>query len=303
MRKMYMIEKRTRRQFIQMTGMAAAASLTAIPHQLSAGSEPTSKKEEPNSINTSIGAGFKLGLASYTLRKFNLDQTLAMARRVGLKYIALKSVHLPLESTRAEIEAAAAKIKEAGLELYGGGVIYMKSEAEVNRAFDYAKAAGMKLIIGAPQPELLTLINKKVQEYDIKMAIHNHGPDDKTYPTPASVYEKIKDLDKRVGLCDDIGHTQRAGVNPSESAQEFADRLLDVHIKDVSQATAKGQAVEIGRGVIDIPRYLWTLIKVGYAGVVAFEYEKDADDPLAGLAESVGYVRGVLAATYREIKC
>jgi sugar phosphate isomerase/epimerase len=220
-----------------------------------------------------------------------------MTQRVGLKYIALKSVHLPLESTRAEIEAVAAKVKEAGLELYGGGVIYMKNEAEVNQAFDYAKAAGMKVIIGAPQPELIALVNKKVQQYDIKLAIHNHGPGDKTYPTPASVYEKIKDLDKRVGLCDDIGHTQRSGVNPSESAIEFADRLLDVHIKDVSQATAKGQGVEVGRGVIDIPRYLRTLIKVGYRGVVAFEYEKDADDPLAGLAESVGYVKGVLAST------
>ena len=188
------------------------------------------------------------------------------------------------------------------LELYGGGVIYMKDEAEVNQAFDYAKAAGMKVIIGAPQPELLALVNKKVQQYDIKLAIHNHGPGDKTYPTPASVYEKIKDLDKRVGLCDDIGHTQRSGVNPSESDEKFADRLLDVHMKDVSQATAKGQGVEVGRGVIDIPRYLRTLIKIGYTGVVAFEYEKDADDPLAGLAESVGYVKGVLAAIYKEIK-
>jgi sugar phosphate isomerase/epimerase len=312
--------KRTRRQFIQITGMATAASLAGapggfaaagellagkeqakskptVPHQLSAGGKPASEAQEPNSINSSIGAGFNLGLASYTLRKFNLDQALAMTRRVGLKYIALKSVHLPLESTPAEIEAAAAKVKEAGIELYGGGVIYMNNEAEVKQAFDYAKAAGMKLIIGAPQPELLPLVNKKVQEYDIKLAIHNHGPGDKTYPTPASAYEKIKNLDKRIGLCDDIGHTQRSGVNPSESAQEFADRLLDVHIKDVSQATAKGGGVEVGRGVIDIPGYLRTLIKVGYKGVVAFEYEKDADDPLPGLAESVGYVKGVLAGT------
>jgi inosose dehydratase len=297
--KVDMVEKRTRREFIQMTGAAVAASLTAVPHQLSAGSEPTSEAQESISINSSVGAGFKLGLASYTFRNFKLDQALAMTRRVGLKYIALKSIHLPLESTQTEIEAVAAKVKDAGIELYGGGVIYMKNQAEVNRAFEYAKAAGMKLIIGSPQPELLALVNKKVQEYDIKVAIHNHGPDDKTYPTPASVYEKIKDLDKRVGLCDDIGQTQWAGVNPSESAVRVADRLLDVHMKDVSQATAKGQGVEIGRGVIDIPGFLRTLIKVGYAGVVAFEYEKDADDPLAGLAESVGYVRGVLAATYK----
>lgn len=286
-----MTAKQTRREFIQIASTATAALLAGTPDTFGAADGKPAQSKLAGKIQ------FSLGLASYTLRNFKLDQVLAMTRRVGLKYIALKSVHLPLESTKAEIEAVAAKVKDAGLELYGGGVIYMKDEAEVNQAFDYAKAAGMKVIIGAPQPELMALVNKKVQQYDIKLAIHNHGPGDKTYPTPASAYEKIKDLDKRVGLCDDIGHTQRSGVDPSESAIEFADRLLDVHIKDVSQATAKGQGVEVGRGVIDVPRYLRTLIKVGYTGVVAFEYEKDADDPLAGLAESVGYVKGVLAST------
>jgi inosose dehydratase len=142
----------------------------------------------------------------------------------------------------------------------------------------------------------LPLVDKKVQEFDIKVAIHNHGPTDKVYPTPASAYERIKDLDKRIGLCIDIGHTLRAGVDPSMPAQEFADRLLDVHIKDISQASAKGTTVEIGRGVIDIPKFLRTLLKINYSGITSFEFEKDADDPLAGVAESVGYVRGALAA-------
>lgn len=219
-----------------------------------------------------------------------------MTKRVGLKYICFKSFHLPLESTPAQIKAVVAKVKEAGLILYGGGVIGMKKEAQVHRAFDYAKAAGMKVIVGVPAPALLPLVNEKVQQYNIKVAIHNHGPTDKLYPTPGSAYERIKDLDKRIGLCNDIGHTMRAGVDPAVSAKKYADRLLDVHIKDVSEAAAKGRGVEIGRGVIDIPKFLKTLVKTKYDGNVSFEYEKDADDPMAGLAESVGYVRGVLAA-------
>ena len=171
----------------------------------------------------------------------------------------------------------------------------MNSEAEVNRAFEYAKCAGMTTIIGVPKPELLGLVNKKVQEYNIKVAIHNHGPTDKVYPTPQSAYERIKGLDKRIGLCNDIEHTQRAGVDPSVSAEKFADRLLDVHIRDVSTTTAKGQGVEIGRGVINIPKFIRTLLKIRYTGIVSFEYVKDPKDPLPGLAESVGYVRGVLA--------
>lgn len=239
---------------------------------------------------------FELGLASYTLREFKLDDALAMTKRVGLKYICLKDFHLAMDSTPEQIQAAVQKVKDAGLVLYGGGVIYMSSEKQVNVAFDYAKAAGMKVIVGVPQPELLPLVNEKVRQYDIKVAVHNHGPTDKVYPTPASAYEKIQDLDKRIGLCNDIGHTMRVGIDPAESAEKYPDRLLDVHIKDVSSANEDGHAVEVGRGVIDIPRFLKTLIKIGYDGIVAFEYEKDAKDPMAGLAESVGYVKGVLAA-------
>ena len=283
-----MDKKHNRRQFLQILGAGTAARVAAAT-----GGQAV---DYARSASRASDKQLKLGLASYTLRKFDLDKTLAMTRRLGLKYIALKSMHLPLESGPAQIAEVAEKVKNAGLELYGGGVIYMKDQAEVNLAFDYAKAAGMKVIIGAPVPELLASVNRKVQQYDIKVAIHNHGPGDKNYPTPASVYERIKDLDRRIGICNDIGHTMRAGEDPSVSAEELADRLLDVHIKDESAATAKGQAVEVGRGVIDIPKFLRTLSKINYTGVVAFEYEKDADDPLPGLAESVGYVRGVIAA-------
>jgi inosose dehydratase len=134
-----------------------------------------------------------------------------------------------------------------------------------------------------------------VKQYDIKVAIHNHGPGDEVYPTPASAYELIKDLDPRIGLCNDVGHTCRSGIDPAVSAAKYADRLLDVHMKDVSAAVREGHTVEVGRGVIDIPKFLRTLVKINYQGIVSFEYEKDENDPLPGLSESVGYVRGVLA--------
>ncbi|MHC4631783.1 MAG: sugar phosphate isomerase/epimerase family protein [Planctomycetota bacterium] len=277
-------KEQTRRQFLQVAGIGAAASLAGASSSMGQVRGRTGKQR------------FKLGLASYTLRKFNLNDTLAMAQRLDFKYICFKSMHLELDSTPAEIEATVAKVKDAGLTLYGGGVISMKTEPNVHRAFDYAKAAGMKVIIGVPAPELLPLVNRKVKQYDIKVAIHNHGPTDKLYPTPGVACEKIKHLDRRIGVCNDIGHTKRAGVDPSVSAKKYADRLLDVHIKDVSVAAAEGRGVEIGRGVIDIPKFLKTLLKIKYSGIVSFEYEKDAEDPLAGLAESVGYVRGVLAA-------
>ena len=235
-----------------------------------------------------------LGLTSYTFRKFSLEDAIAMTTRLGLKHISLKSMHLPYDSSDAELQAAVARVRNAGLDLYGGGVIYMTSEDEVNRAFDYAKQAGFLVMIGVPNRDLLDLVDQKVKTYDIRVAIHNHGPGDEHYPSPGSVYEKIQGLDKRIGLCMDIGHTRRLGLDPAEQAVKYADRLYDVHIKDVSSATADGKTVEVGRGVIDIPAFLSTLLKIKYQGVVSLEYEKDASDPLPGAAESVGFERGVL---------
>ncbi|MDZ7262719.1 MAG: sugar phosphate isomerase/epimerase [candidate division KSB1 bacterium] len=282
-----MTSKIPRREFFQLAGIAATSMAVTVG--------ACAKKEQPTKKD-----GYKrlnLGLASYTFREFSTDEALSMTNRLGLKWICFKSMHLPLESTPEEIQGVVAKVKKAGLELYGCGVVYMNNKAEVHQAFEYAKAAGMKVIIGVPEHHLLELVNQKVQEFDIKLAIHNHGPGDERYPTPQSAYEKIKHLDPRLGLCIDIGHTIRAGVDPSEAVELFADRLFDVHVKDESAASNEGQPVEIGRGVIDIPKFLRTLLKINYTGIVALEYEKDAKDPLPGAAESIGYLKGVLAVS------
>lgn len=285
--------KTTRREFIKRAGIGtagiSASSILAAANFDPAIFPPVAYQVEKKQSR------LNLGMASYTFREFPLDDTLKMTKRLGLDRIAFKDFHLSLESSDEQIRDVAEKTRAAGLDLYGCGVVYMQNEEEVERAFHYAKTAGMRVIIGAPDPRLLEMVNKMVSDFDIKMAIHNHGPGDALYPTPGDAYEKIKDLDPRIGLCIDVGHTQRADVDPSESAQKFADRLHDVHIKDVTSATKEGTTIEIGRGVIDIPRFLKTLIELDYQGSVSFEFEKDGKDPLPGVAESVGYVRGVLA--------
>ena len=238
---------------------------------------------------------FELGLASYTFREFGLDATLTMARRVGLDRIALKDMHLPLDSPEETIRATIEKVRAEGLVAYACGVVYMASDAEVDRAFAYARAGGMGLIIGVPDHGLLARAERKVRETGISLAIHNHGPDDLRYPTPQSILDRIEPLDPHIGVCLDVGHCRRAGLDPSAEASRCGSRLLDVHLKDVTAPTKDGIAVEAGRGVVDIPRFLATLAGMDYRGTAAFEYEKDGRDPLAGLAESVGYVRGVLA--------
>jgi sugar phosphate isomerase/epimerase len=282
-----MPKKTNRREFMRLAGMGFMAATLPI---LGGATDRRFESKKKNGNRR-----FELGMASYTFREFSLDKTLAMTKRLGLKKIAFKSFHLPLESSESEIKAVVKKVEAAGLVLYGCGVVYMKNKEEADRAFRYAQAGGMGVIIGVPNHELLEYTNKKVREYDIKLAIHNHGPGDKLYPTPQSAYERIKDLDPRMGLCLDIGHTQRSGIDPSEAAEKVADRILDIHIKDVTAASAEGGPIEIGRGVIDIPRFLRTILKIDYRGIVSFEYEKDPKDPLPGVAESLGYIKGLLS--------
>lgn len=270
-----------RKEFLKALGLTGAGLMIE--------SGPVMARSEP-----AVAQSFTLGLASYTFRNFGLNETLKAAQRLGLKRVALKSMHLPLDSTPDKIKEVASTVKAAGLELYGAGVIYMKSEAEVNQAFEYARQAGMQVIIGVPNHDLLPLSEKKVKEYNIKLAIHNHGPGDELYSSVNDVYEKIKNLDKRIGLCMDIGHVIRIKEDPAALAIKYKDRLYDCHLKDEDKREADGKPVEAGRGVIDLPAFLKAVTKINYNGSLSFEYEKDGDDPLPGLAESVGYVRGVL---------
>jgi inosose dehydratase len=278
-----------RREFLKTSVLAAAAA--AVPLAASPRTAP-----DGGEADIAAPGGLRLGMASYTFRAFDLDRTIAMTVRLGLRRISIKSMHLPLESPPEAIRSAAARIRAAGLEPYAGGVIYMNKEDEVEPAFAYAKAAGMEMIVGVPAHDLLPLVEKKIRQYDLKLAIHNHGPTDKVYPSPQSAYDRIRGLDRRLGLCIDAGHTQRCGIDPAEAAVKCADRLLDVHIKDVTAATAEGTTLEAGRGVIDLPRFLNALRRLKYAGTVSLEYEKDEQDPLPGAAESIGYLRGILAA-------
>ena len=275
----------SRREFIRLTGCGLAAGALPVESFQKAEKE----KRKPRSFS------FRLGVASYTFRNFDLDRTLSMVQSLGIDQLCLKSMHLPLEYSDEQITAAVDKIRSTGIRPYGAGVIYMKTESEVLQAFRYAKSAGLEIIIGVPDPPLLKIVEEHVRKQGIRLAIHNHGPDNDLFPTPESVYRSVQDLDAGIGLCVYIGHTVRAGVDPCRALRECAGRVLDVHIKDVSAPSKEGNTVEIGRGVVDTAGVLETLAKTGFSGVAAFEFEKDGDNPLPGLAESVGFVRGVLS--------
>ncbi|OFX50924.1 MAG: xylose isomerase [Bacteroidetes bacterium GWB2_41_8] len=244
------------------------------------------------------GEKFKIGMAGYSFVKLNdLDKSLATMKKADVHYLCIKDFHLPFKSTDAEIAAFHAKLKDYGVTGYAVGPIYMKTEAEIDNAFEYAKRVGVKLIVGVPNVELLPYVDKKVKEYGFNYAIHLHGPDIKIYPDAEDVWNNVKDLDPRIGMCLDIGHDTRNGKDPVADLKKYHTRVFDIHIKDVTGTTKLGYSLEIGRGVIDFPAFVKMLRKVGYTGVCSLEHEKDMADPYMGIAESIGYFRGVIATT------
>jgi inosose dehydratase len=271
-----------RRKFLKATGLGILAS--AIPGTIPAKSL---------SVEKISAHDIKLGIASYSFRNFPIEKALDMTLRCGIHRISFKSMHLELNSDEATIKKAVALCNEKGIKLYGGGVIYMKSQDQVDQAFEYARMAEMEMIIGVPNHDLLDYVEEKVKKYDIKLAIHNHGPGDEVYPSAKSAYDLIKNRDSRMGLCIDIGHTKRIGRDPEQDLKDFFSRVFDIHIKDVTKATAEGTTCTIGHGVINFVSFLKSAIKLGYQGTMALEYESEGNDPLPAMMESFGYIRGV----------
>jgi inosose dehydratase len=276
---------KSRRQFFKLAGTGILAAGVSSVYASSAFSQLIENATD----------SFTIGMAGYTFREFTVDKTIEMMKRTGVTNLSLKDFHLPMNSTQEQITSVLDKFKSSGINVYTVGVVYMKTQESVDQAFEYARMAGVKMIVGAPDYELLPYVEKKIMSYDFKMAIHNHGPDNPLYPNATDIWDHIKDLDPRIGICIDIGHTTRDGQDPSADIEKYSKRIYDIHIKDVDKAAKEGKTVEMGRGIINIPKVVATLRKIKYNGKCSLEFEKDMKDPLPGIAESIGYFKGVMA--------
>lgn len=267
---------------------AAALPLTELPRVAAAAQ--TTAAPDP-------WRGLKIGVATYTVRELPIEEAIKGVQRVGLKYVSIKNVknHIDLSHTPEERKMRAQMFRAAGLEPLSVGNVSMRDEAGVRLAFEYARDIGVKTIVCAPLKGLVPVLDKYVKEFDIRLAIHNHGPEDKEFPSPYDVWNAVEKYDKRIGLCIDVGHTARAGVDPAESIVKCRERLYDLHLKDIYALGNRNTPIESGRGILNTKAILAALLKIKYQNLAGFEYEKDGKNPVPGLAESVGYVKGVLA--------
>ena len=256
------------------------------------------KPAEAQLINGPRGyEDFKIGVAGYTYRSFDIDQTLAFLKSMEVHYMSVKDWWLPLDSTKEQMDAFKAKCREYDVEPYILGPIYMRSEAEVDRAFAYAERYGSDVFIGVPNYELTDYVIKKVKDTGIMVAIHTHGPDGAPFPNIQKVAEVYKDPSLGIGCCMDLGHSVRMGEDIVKDIKKYKAWIYDIHIKDESEASKKGQTWEMGRGVMDFRPIVKVLRQIKYKGVVSLEFEKNGKNPHPGVAESIGYLRGVCDAT------
>ncbi len=283
-----------RRTFLKVTALGAVGAVVTKPEAARATLAGSRRTDALLPIDD---GGVKLGVASYSLRNFSRAKAIEMTKALGTPYINLKSVHLPYDAAPAEIAAARAEVEAAGLHIVGGGLITFETDTDdgVRKYFDYAKAAGMPVMVSTCEPGVLPRVEKFARQYNIKIAIHNHGPEDKNFPSPYDVLKAVKGMDPRMGLCIDVGHTVRTGTDVVRAVADAGARLLDMHAKDLRDLKVMESQCIVGEGKIPIVEIFRQLRAMRYPGYVNLEYEIDADDPLPGMKQSFSYMRGVLA--------
>ena len=278
----------SRRNFV-CSGALVTAAFAASKQVFAAGARTPPADE---------GSPIRLGVASYTFRNFSRAQMIGFLKQLNVLALNAKDVkdHLPMQPP--EEAAALAEYAAAGVKLRAAGTIYFAKDedADIRSKFEYCKRAGIGVIVaGDPAPETLPRIEKFVKEYDIRIAIHNHGPEDKLWHSPLDVLKAVKGMDPRMGCCIDVGHTVRAGTDVIQAIHEVGARLFNVHVKDLTNFQSKESQVAVGEGMMPVQKIFEALGAIKYKGFVDLEYEIHADDPMPGVIGSFAYMRGVLA--------
>lgn len=274
-----------RRSFLRGSAVAVAAVMS--PSALAA------ELASPDSGGEGL---IQLGVASYSFRKFDRAHVIELMKQLKTPFLNVKDFHLPL-GTPEEIKQGCAEFAAGGIQLTGAGVIYfpLDEDADMRKKFEYCKQAGVARIVAGPTKKTLARVERFAREYDLKIAIHNHGPEDMEFPSPLDALNAIKDMDPRMGVCIDVGHTMRAGTDIVEAIHKAGARLYDVHIKDLTDPKDRNSYVDVGDGILPIPKIFEALVAVNYKGYVDLEHEINGDNPMPGMLKSFAYMRGVLA--------
>lgn len=269
-----------RRQFVRhslLVAAAAGASWFDVPRLFGGNRAEALKKY----------GGFPMGLQSYSLRAFGVDGAMEKTADLGLHWIEFFRAHYPTLPDRKKIEEMNVKLKKYDLSISAHGVQpFGKDHGANRRIFQFAKMAGIRNISANPSPNSFDSLDKLVAEFDIRIAIHNHGPGAR-YDQPFDVWKAVSGRDRRIGFCADLGHYIRSGIDPVEAIYLLGDRLYGIHLKDFAEQKKQTRGVIIGKGHLDVEGVFRALKHIRFPadGALSLEYEENPNDPIGEIEE------------------
>lgn len=283
--------KLTRRKWI-VSAATAAVGATALrfPQILSADHWADAPATDPF-------GGFPIGVQSYSLRNFELAETVRHIHGLGLHFAEFYSKHLPLDSSDLRIQETIALLRDSGIQLVAHGVNDFGKDHEANRKiFEFARKAGIRNITANPQPDSFDSLDRLCAEFDIRICIHNHGP--------GALYDKISDVVKAVsnrhpniGACIDTGHFIRSAEDPVQAVRELRGRVFALHVKDEAEQRADSHNVVIGKGHLDLVDLFRALREIRFPadGSISLEYEAKPENPIEDMRECLEQARRAIA--------
>jgi sugar phosphate isomerase/epimerase len=250
---------------------------------------------------------FPIMIEGWTYRKYTFFQTVDKLKALGITLLeafpgqplgngdpkAVFGEGMP----EADMTAAQAKLREAGVSAVAYGVVDLgKTEASMRRVFDFARKMGIRTIVCEPRDEDFPLLEKLLDEYDLRAAIHNH-PQPAKYAFPMTAYERLQGRSERIGVCADTGHWMREGLDPVECLRLLKGRILDTHLKDRTDFGKGASAKDVawGSGRARMRDILAELTLQDYGGALTMEYENEEEvmTPEPAIRKSVAFVKSV----------
>ena len=231
----------------------------------------------------------RLGVCTYSFREFQRRITISLIRQLSVRWVSVKDFHLSYTASPGELAKATGDFQRAGLTIASGGTIPLRDEdpRALRRYFEYARACGMPMMVSAPTHKTLPAVEALVKEFDIKVAIHNHGPG-ANYDKLADVVGAIEKWPVEIGACVDTGHFIRSGEDPVAALRTLGPRVHEVHLKD---ATGVDVFNILGQGKLDVVGTLRALKDIKFDGCLALEYELNKNDPMADVRACLAYAR------------
>ncbi len=241
----------------------------------------------------------RLGIQLYSLRSYSINEALQHAKNLGFEQVEFYSNMLPINSSTSMIDETVAKVKSLGMSISAHGVNKFTKDADANRKlFEFAKAVGIRTITADPDPDSFDSLNGLVKEYDIRIAIHNHGPKHR-YNKALDVLKAIEGRDERIGACADLGHFIRSGERPVDVIRLLKGRLYGVHLKDFAEMQDKSEGVILGKGHLDCAEVFKALVQVGFPsdGALSLEYEENPKDPIEDIRKCVAVAKAAMPSS------